>query len=392
MRPARLAYLVTHPIQYQAPLLRRIAAEPDIELTVLFESDHSLRAHVDREFGRTIAWDVKLLDGYRQRFLRSWGSVGRGQLPSFWRPVSSDLATVLHAGGFDALWVHGYSYANHLAALMLAKRYGMKTFLRDEATELSRQRGSVKTMSKRVFFALVDRIVDRYLAIGRANFRHWEALGVAPGKIITLPYAVDGRLFSSAGTDGGETRRLFGIANEQKLIVFSAKLIDRKRPLDVLNAFERLQRGMDRRPALVMAGDGDLMPAIRQTAAKSGLQDVHIVGFQTQKQLAALYTAADVLVLPSERESWGLVVNEAMYGGCAIVASDRVGAAADLVRDNGIVYPVGDVAALTRALETVLESDMALKKMQRRSREIIAEWGFEQDVRALRQALDLPAR
>ena len=62
------------------------------------------------------------------------------------------------------------------------------------------------------------------------------------------------------------------------------------------------------------------------------------------------------------------------------------------MRDNGIVYPVGDVAALTRALETVLESDMALKKMQQRSREIIAEWGFEQDVRALRQALDLPAR
>src|SRR3984957_18655808 len=65
----RLAHLVSHPIQYQAPLLRRIAQEPDIDLTVFFGSDFSVRGYQDEGFGVDIKWDVPLLDGYRYEFL-----------------------------------------------------------------------------------------------------------------------------------------------------------------------------------------------------------------------------------------------------------------------------------------------------------------------------------
>src|ERR1700712_2338190 len=65
----RLAYLVSHPIQYQAPLLRRIAQEPDIDLTVFFGSDFSVRSYKDEGFGVGVKWDVPLLDGYRYEFL-----------------------------------------------------------------------------------------------------------------------------------------------------------------------------------------------------------------------------------------------------------------------------------------------------------------------------------
>src|ERR1700733_1792147 len=68
-RRVRLAYLVSHPIQYQAPLLRRIAQEPDIDLTVLFGSDFSVRGYKDEGFGVGVKWDVPLLDGYRHLFL-----------------------------------------------------------------------------------------------------------------------------------------------------------------------------------------------------------------------------------------------------------------------------------------------------------------------------------
>src|SRR5690606_15048628 len=145
----------------------------------------------DREFGRTIAWDVKLLDGYRHRFLRPWGASAAGQSPSFWSPLSADLASILRQGKFDALWGHGYSYANHLAALMLAKRYGIRTFLRDDTAETSRRRSRAKVLAKRAAFALIDRLVDRYLAVGSSNARHWRSLGVAQTKIVTMPYAVD---------------------------------------------------------------------------------------------------------------------------------------------------------------------------------------------------------
>ncbi len=391
MRPVRLAYLVTHPIQYQAPLLRRIAAEPDIDLTVLFESDFSLKRHVDKGFGREIAWDVKLLDGYRHRFLRPFVSGTEGRSTSFWWPLSADLGAMLRSGSFDALWVHGYNSANHLAALALARRRGMQTMIRDDTSGMSRRRSALRMAAKRRAFAVIDRLVGKYLATGTSNAQHWKELGIEPDKIVVMPYAVDGNLFSPSDPEAAKaTRRRFGLDSSQLLILFSAKLQDRKRPLDLLQAYCRLQKENVFDAALIFAGDGELMPALRREAVAAS--NVHFAGFQTQRQLAGLYQAADVMVLPSDREPWGLVVNEAMYGGCAIIASDRVGAAPDLVRDNGIVYPAGDVAALTDALRRVLGNRSRLAAMQQRSREIIAQWSFEQDVQALRMALDLPPR
>ncbi|MGE0152324.1 MAG: glycosyltransferase family 4 protein [Reyranellaceae bacterium] len=394
MRPVRLAYLVTHPIQYQAPLLRRIAAEPDIELTALFEDDFSTRQHVDSGFGRAIAWDVKLLDGYRHRFLRPLRAAAAHGQPSFWWPLSADLANALRTGDFDALWVHGYSSANHLAALMLARRYGMQTLLRDETTADAQPRSALRRLGKRAAFALLDRLVDTFLATGTANARHLMELGIAPTKLITMPYAVDNAAFArrSAAVDPAAVRARYGIAPGQPLLLFSAKLIARKRPQDLLRAVAELRRQGKAKPALVFAGDGDLMAPLQREAQELGLPDTHFPGFRSQAELAELYATADVLVLPSERETWGLVVNEAMCAGCAIIASNRVGAAADLVRDNGALYPVGDIADLAAALDAVLGDPDNLQRMRRRSREIVAQWSFEQDVQALRLALDLPPR
>jgi glycosyltransferase involved in cell wall biosynthesis len=315
-------------------------------------------------------------------------------LPSFWWPLSKDLSATLRGGDFDALWVHGYNNANHMAAMALARRYGMTVLLRDETNADSQSRSSLRKSAKRLAFKAIDRLVDTFLTIGTANARHFMELGISPTKLITMPYAVDNAHFARnvAEADAAGTRARYGIAPEQNLILFSAKLIDRKRPLDLLQAVAALQRQTAARPALILAGDGELMPQLKQAVQSLGLHDTHLPGFQTQAELAGLYAAADVLVLPSEREAWGLVVNEAMNGGCAIVASDRIGAAPDLVRDNGAVYPVGDVAALTEALRAVLTDDASLARLQQRSREIITGWSFEQDVQALRMALDLPPR
>jgi len=100
------------------------------------------------------------------------------------------------------------------------------------------------------------------------------------------------------------------------------------------------------------------------------------------------YAVGDIFVLSSFNETWGLVVNEAMNAGCAIIASDQVGSAADLVRDgkNGFVIPAGDVLALGNALQAVLD-DYRFRKMGQHSREIIAGWDIGQNVAGLREAL-----
>ncbi len=209
-----------------------------------------------------------------------------------------------------------------------------------------------------------------------------------------MPYAVDNGFFQAgiarAAAERPMLRARLGLAPDRPVILFAAKLIARKRPLDLLDAFARIAHDPAVRGAsLLFAGDGELKPAIEAAIARQRLDGAKVLGFQTQAQLAALYDLADLLVLPSERESWGLVVNEAMNAGCAIVVNDRIGAGADLVRggDNGFVYPCGDVSALAVSLRSVLRDPARCRLMGRRSREIIDRWSFAEDLAGLRAAL-----
>src|ERR1700743_2241859 len=144
-RPVRLAYLVSHPIQYQAPLLRRIVREPDIDLTVFFGSDFSLRAYRDEGFGVDIAWDTPLTEGYPHVFLKPLRDNGTVSPTS---PISRGILKTLT--GFDALWVHGYASINSLQAILAANALGIPVLLRAESWLNDRDRSPLKLFLKRL--------------------------------------------------------------------------------------------------------------------------------------------------------------------------------------------------------------------------------------------------
>ncbi|MCG9894104.1 MAG: hypothetical protein MH204_01345, partial [Fimbriimonadaceae bacterium] len=153
--------MASHPIQNQAPLLRRIAAETDVDLTAFFCSDFSVRGYRDREFGQEVAWDVPLTEGYRHRFLRRFGPDDTAH--AFW-PITESIGRILRAESFDAVWCHGYSHPNTLRTLLSAHRAGIKTLVRSDIFEGSAQ-GTGRL--RRLKDALVRRIfqnVDRFLA------------------------------------------------------------------------------------------------------------------------------------------------------------------------------------------------------------------------------------
>jgi len=111
----------------------------------------------------------------------------------------------------------------------------------------------------------------------------------------------------------------------------------------------------------------------------SGVERIRFVGFLNQSALPGLYAAADLFVLPSEEEPWGLIVNEVMAAGLPVIVSDQVGAAADLVecRNTGIIFPCGDICALRSGLETLLSSPELRKTMGMNARKLIRSWDVD---------------
>jgi len=142
-------------------------------------------------------------------------------------------------------------------------------------------------------------------------------------------------------------------------------------------------------PYLLIVGDGEQRHSLEAHVRQLGLTGVRFLGFRNQSELPRFFSLADVFVLPSRHEPWGLIVNEAMASGCAVIVSTEVGAHADLVTHGveGCVFPAGNIAALTESLRTVFASPEIPQRMGQSARRRIAHWGFEQNIRGLRQAL-----
>jgi glycosyltransferase involved in cell wall biosynthesis len=388
-RATRLAYFVSHPIQYQAPLLRSIAAQPDIDLTVYFTTDFSVRGYMDEGFGVRVAWDIPLLDGYKHEVLPKRMLKNASHI----RQVSSGIHHRLRRGRFDAVWLHGYSSFDCLQALVSSRLLGIPVLLRSDSTLYDRDRSPLKLRLKAAFFRALRQGVSGILACGKANRQYWEHYFGKDFPIFDMPYAVDNEFFQQQALQASprreQLRAELGLAPGRPVILFASKLQERKRCLDLVEAFLQIHGSPDEpsNPYLLIIGDGEQRSEIeRRSAAKDGIR---ILGFRNQSELPRFFDLCDVFVLPSVHEPWGLVVNEAMNAGKAIVVSDQVGCQPDLVRDgiNGAVFEAGNVDSLGRALRRVLASPETWARMGRESLHIINNFGFDRDHAALRQAL-----
>jgi glycosyltransferase involved in cell wall biosynthesis len=390
-RRYRIACLLSHPTQYHAPLFRRLAADPALDFEALFLSRISLKEYYDRGFGVRLKWDVPLIDGYRHRFLPAFGAADG---LSFWRPLVSGLRRVIAAGHYDAIWVHGYAHQGILRTIAAARWMGVKLLLSGDS-QLGGDATSAKLVAKRVVLRRLFAMIDGFLAVGTLNRRYYEHYGAPGERIFAMPYAVDNAFFQrtakAAAARREEFRRSLGLEPGRPVILYASKLQAHKRPDDLLEAFARMSPDGVRgpHPHLLFAGDGERRPALEARAATLGWGAVKFLGFKNQTELPPLYDLCDVFVLPSGREPWGMVVNEAMNAARPVIASNRVGAAADLIADgvNGFVYPAADIEALRDRLTRVLGDPARAAAMGAASLARINQWDYEADRRGLLEAL-----
>jgi glycosyltransferase involved in cell wall biosynthesis len=389
-RPYRLAVLNSHPIQYFAPLYRRLAQEPDIDLTVFYCSRQGSQQYIDPGFGQVVQWDVPLLEGYRYRFLPNLRR--SEQMAGFFSLINPRVVLELYRGRYDALWVHGHNYLTFIIAIIAARILRIPVFMRCE-THLQLSRSKVKQVLRRPLLSLFYRhLLAACLVIGSRNREFYRAHGVPERKLFDAPYTVDNAFFArSAHSYRAQADSIKGelhLPPDKPLILYASKLTLRKHPMDLLRAYERVRQG-GTPVALLIVGSGEQETELTRYRAAHDIPDVFFFGFRNQLELPKFYAISDLFVLPSEDEPWGLIINEAMAAGLPIVASSEIGAVSDLVRDgvNGFLFPSGDVERLARAIRTLAEDAELRRHMRQRSEDTMSSWDFERDVRGICAAL-----
>lgn len=390
--PIKFAYVLSHPIQYQSPLLRRIAREPGLDLTVLYTSDFSVRGYKDTGFGIEMKWDVPLLDGYKYKYLPRLRDADDVYVTA---PLNYGFVREFRRGGYDAIWVHGYATLNAGLAMASARLLGKPVLQRMESTLIDRARSGAKLQAKRAVLAGIEKFVDAVLPIGTLNADYWKHYLPDTPQFL-MPYAVDNAWFAAktqaAAPQREQFRAALGLEPGRPVILFASKLVERKRCIDLVEAYRLLSpdRYAEPQPYLLIVGDGDQRTELEARALLWNWESIRFLGFQNQSELPRLFDLADVFCLPSVHEPWGLIVNEAMAAGRAVVVSDEVGCAADLVVDGetGFVHKARDVRALADALRRVTSEPGLAARLGAAGAARIASWDYEADVRGLKAALE----
>jgi glycosyltransferase involved in cell wall biosynthesis len=344
----RVAAVISHPIQYYAPIFRELAGRVDLQ--VFYGQSLSPAQQSAAGFGMPFDWDLDLLAGYASTFLTNVAA--KPGPDHFFGCDTPEIGAELGAGRFDAVLVVGWYLKIFVQATFAAKRLGLPVLVRGDS-QLGTPRGLAVRAAKALVFPPMLRVFDAALYVGQRSRAYYEHYHYPARRLFFSPHCVDAAWFAAQATpDAGlALRSKLGIGGKEKVMLFAGKLVPFKRPLDVVEAC-----AVSPGSQVIVAGSGELEPAMRQRADALGVK-LHLLGFLNQSQMPAAYAAANVLVLPSTaRESWGLVANEALACGVPIVVSDAIGCAPDLAADGtaGRIASLADTAELSRAIAEVL--------------------------------------
>ncbi len=385
-----LAVVISHPIQYQTPVFQELAKDPEIDLTVFFASDESVKGGIDPDFGVPVSWDIPLLEGYKYTFLKNWGvSVGNR---TFLKYNCPSLLWKLPKGNFDAVLLMSYGAALlDCQAIFTALACKIPILIRADSNDRVHDRGKFKEVVRDRMLRFLYRRISAYLAVGALSKDHYLNHAGRPENIFWSPFCVDNDFFRSLATklpSKAELKKGLGFKEDQIVALFCGKLIAKKAPLLLAEALHKVQH--KDRLSLLVVGDGMLRKEMEESVGRSGIGGFLFAGFQNQSELPRYYKAADFMVLPSAfGETWGLVVNEAMNFGLPVIVSDRVGCSYDLVHDDetGYTFPTGSSDMLAEVFDRMLTQPEKISEMGEKAKNLISQYGLEASVSGIKRAL-----
>lgn len=359
----RLAIIVSHPIQYYAPLHQRLACRNDVVIKVFFTWHAAQSPIKDQGFGRTFEWDLPLTEGYESELVPN---VAADPGPHHFFGLSNPtLVDRVRAWKPDAVQVTGWGWYSNLTALRALAKWGIPTLIRGDSHLLDPMPRGLRGWAKRTALRRILTWPTAFLVVGSANRAYYRALGVTEDRLFHCTHSIDVRRFAEPGDvyerQAVEWRRQLGISADTVVVLFAGKLERKKRPLELMRAVQALG---DSKYVLILVGNGELETQVSGIAAADPNR-FRVLPFQNQSRMPIVYRLGNLFVLPSSHgETWGLGVNEAMACGRPVLVGDRVGCASDVVHPScGRVFDTGDPHALVRALADMTKDVEGLSDM-----------------------------
>ena len=387
-----LAIFESHPVQYRTPVYRELQRLVPGRFHVYYATDVSIRGNHDAGFGKMVAWDEPMLDGYQNTVLRQ----ERGEPLNGFRSLHGrGLSRVFSTLRPNAILQTQFLYEYDLAAFVQASMRRIPIWIRHETQDEANQRSYSKNLLRSATYRILYSFVKKAFFIGELNRRHLLRHGMPPENLIRAPYCTPDRFQNVSEAQFAElregSRKKLGIEKNKTVVAFFGKLISKKNPDLLLHAVPFLKDDLKRNITLLFVGSGALEAEMKEQARPLEKWGVKIVfaGFINQSSIRDYYAASDIVVLPSRREgeTWGLVVNEALQAGCGAVVSKAVGCAVEYSHWERVrIITPGNAAELARVLEELAvfprKFDWAREAMNAYSSERAAE-GLAAEVRLL---------
>jgi len=374
----KVNYLVSHPIQYQIGMIKAVNKYCDLQ--VFYIDDYSFSEHNDNSFGGNLSinWGVDLKSGYKYKVLKKiykFKSNNVSPRPTLFNPITLINKKLLF-GECDAYWIHGYSHYSQILIAVWAKIRFKKLFFRAESNLVFTKCGPIKNVLVKILLAMADKL----LYVSSLNKEYYIHYGASSGKLVFMPYAVNNRMYECEIKEAN--------SNDKNLrLVFVGKLIPRKNVKVIIRALSLIDT---KNISLVIVGSGSEEQEVANMITEFNLKHcVNMVGFKQPYEVAKILGESDLILVPSFEEAFGLVVNEGMAAGCAVISSNLVGSTIDLVKhnENGFVFNPDDHTTLSKYISKIDQDRVMLKKFKQKSHSIIQEWSYETDALAIKDIL-----
>ncbi len=370
----KLAIITTHPIQYNAPIFKLLSERKNVQIKVFYTWEDSKNGIFDKNFGRNIKWDIPLLEGYDYQFVKNT-SKEQGT-HHFKGMINPDLNIEIVKWGANAVLIFGWSFQSHFSAMRYFKKK-IPIYFRGDSTLIDEIPG-LKTILRRLWLKFVYHYVDYAFYVGTNNKNYYLKHGLTEKQLIFAPHAIENeRFYDNEGVNESLAKawkKELGIEDEDLVFLYAGKFIKKKDPLILLNAANQLNKDKFK---FIFAGNGELENRMEKLATDN--KNIKFLPFQNQSKMPILYRLGDVFVLPSKgpNETWGLAVNEAMASGKAILVSDKVGCAIDLVKngENGYVFKALEINSLIEKINCFNKDNIL--RLCENSKKTIDEFNFE---------------